>query len=149
MSKSSPRLELNEQIILEGDNSIPQPNFISNDNRDWSNCGAFQDNLDNSEDERKIRKLTELSNYPRKSKSRQKHYPKNPPSQQLAELYGTPAYAQHYQRTQQCPFVGASQGVSLVRSTCATTASSKANGEKLSSSRQLQVIQQQLHNLPK
>ncbi|VDI21800.1 Hypothetical predicted protein [Mytilus galloprovincialis] len=47
------------------------------------------------------------------------------------------------------PFVGASQGVSLAQSTCATTASSKATGEKkLSSSRQPQVIQPQLNNLP-
>ncbi|CAC5388838.1 unnamed protein product [Mytilus coruscus] len=59
-------------------------------------------------------------------------YPKNPPRQQPAESYGNPAYAQHYQRTQQTALSLEFffQGVSLAHSTCATTASSKATGER-------------------
>ncbi|CAC5423890.1 unnamed protein product [Mytilus coruscus] len=66
-----------------------------------------------------------------KSKSRQQPYPKNPPRQQPAESYSNPAYAQHYTNVLSSRlFVGDSQGVSLAYSTCVTTASRKAIGER-------------------
>ncbi|CAC5414329.1 unnamed protein product [Mytilus coruscus] len=171
MSESSPRLELNEDILFEGDTSIPQPNIhkaadkssdlvdtveliktildskldkIKSRNKKiriadsspagWGTVKEYEANAvaSDSEDERKIRQAETrtIRTSKEKSKSRQQPFPKNPPRQQPAESYGNPAYAQHYQRTQSSSFVGASQGVSLAHSTCATTASSKATGEK-------------------
>ncbi|VDI68328.1 Hypothetical predicted protein, partial [Mytilus galloprovincialis] len=91
----------------------------------WGTVREYEANAvaSDSEDERKIRQAETraIRTSKEKSKSRQQPYPKNPPRQQPAESYGNPAYAQHYQP---------SQGVSLAQSTCATTASNKATGEK-------------------